>query len=183
MALAKYARACAKNVAGNAAAYLAEVANVTVVLLTSGEISTMTASALAFKQIGADLDTIQRTTSITGKSNVAATHSVIHKFSKPSAALNTLRNSIIDGLPCGFLEIVQDANGTCWLVGFDEDNQFERPLNTLTDELDSGTSPTDEGMQSTTITLSSINGALAIPFNAALTATILDGSATWLDDN
>ena len=184
MALAKFAKTCAKNTPGNSKVFLAQVADVTSITVSSGEVSAVTmGSSLKFGQFGADTDTIQYTHEGKGGTTYAMTYNLIMKFSKKTktlvAAVDTLRAAI----PCGIVAVRQDANGQCFLSGWNDIDKGGRPYNTLTDSFDSGTKPDDEGANSYTVTLTGMSGYDEIPFDSALTTGIVGGSAAYLDYN
>lgn len=179
MAIAAYTKSCTKNVAGNSAIYYVEVSDVTAITVTAGEISALTATT-GFKQAQADLDSIVRTEEGAGTGgNIAYTHRVEAKYSKPTAALNILRISLAEASACGILVIVTDGNGTSWLVGYNETDGFNRPLRLVQDAFNSGAAPTDEE-QKTTIALEGVNGYVSLPFNSTLGATITGGTALFI---
>jgi hypothetical protein len=184
MAITTYSKSCSKNVAGNSGLYVTEVANVSSITVTAGEISavTMASTSVFFEEAQGDIDTIQRleTGAGTGK-NMAYTHRVNVGFSKPSTELNTFRNSLADATPCGILAIVTDANGTSWLVGYNATDGFKRPLRLVQDDLDSGLTPTDEAGQAITIGMECVNGYVCMPFDDTLGPAISGGTSTFID--
>jgi len=183
MAIAAYTKACAKNVGGNSAVYLTEASNVTTVTVTSGEISaaiTM-ASGKTFHEVQADLDSVVHTQEGVGnQSNISYTHRVEMTFAKPSVGLNTLRDSLADGSPCGIVAIVTDANGTSWLVGYNETDGTNRALYLATDSLNSGAEPAEEDGQAITVALECQSGYLSLPFDSTIGATITGESAAFI---
>lgn len=181
-AIAVYSKTCAKNVGGNSAVFLSEAANLDTVTVTSGEISAISmTSTNTFHEAQADLDGVLHTQEGAGNANnIAYTHRVEMFFAKPSAALNTFRDSLADASPCGILAIVQDANGACWLVGYNETDGVNRPLRLVQDSMASGNSPTDEDSQRVTVALEGVNGYLSLPFDSTITATIVGGTATFI---
>jgi hypothetical protein len=101
-------------------------------------------------------------------------------FSKPSLALNTLRDSLANGSPCGILAIVTDGNGTSWLVGYNATDGSNRALYLATDSLNSGAAPADDGSQAITLALECNSGYLSLPFDATIGATISGGTAAFI---
>ena len=65
---------------------------------TSGEISTLTAAADAFKRVQADIDTVQFTQEGTFSTSGGYTQNLIMKFSNPSTELNTLVDALTAGI-------------------------------------------------------------------------------------
>ena len=183
MAIAAYTKACSKNVGGNSAVYLAEASSLTSVTVAAGEISAALTmgSGLTFHEVQADLDSVVHTQEGAGnQSNIAYTHRVEMKFAKPSAALNTLRNSLADGSPCGVLAIVTDGNGVSWLVGYNETDGTNRALYLVADSLNSGAEPAEEDGQAITVALECQTGYLSLPFDATIGATITGGTAAFI---
>ena len=182
MAIATYTKTCAKNVGGNSAVYLTEAANINAVTVTSGEISAITMdTGKTFHQVQHDLDGATHTQEGAGtKQNISYTHKVELKFQKPSVALNTLRDSLADGSACGMLAIVTDGNGTSWLVGWNQTDGINRALYLEADNMTSGAEPSEEDGQAVTITLTCVNGYLALPFDSTLGAEISGGTATYI---
>jgi len=79
MALANYLKTCAKNTPGNAyQVYIAPHGSVTALAETSGEISTLTAAADAFKIVEADIDTVQFTQE--GSFGTSGGYTLFNKF-------------------------------------------------------------------------------------------------------
>lgn len=183
MAIAAYSKACEKNVGGNSAVFVVEASLVDTVTVTTGEISALTmTSTNEFQQVQADLDSVVHTQEGAGsQNNMAYTHRVEMRFSKPSTELNTLRNSLADASPCGILAIVQDGNGECWLVGWSENDGIARALFLATDSLNSGATPTDENSQAITVALQCVNGYLSLPFDDTLKAAIVGGTAAFIN--
>ena len=185
MALAKFAKTCAKNTPGNSKVFLGQVADIVSVTLTAGEVSavSMTGGTAKLGQFGADTDTIQYTHEGKGGTTYAMTYNMVMKFSKKTktlvAAVETLRAAI----PCGIVAVRQDANGQCFLSGWNDIDKGGRPYNTLTDSFDSGSKPDDEGANSYTVTLTGMSGYDEIPFDSTLTTAIVGGSAAFLDYN
>lgn len=183
MAIAAYTKACTKNVGGNSAVYLTEAANITTVTVTSGEISAAITmgSGLTFHEVEADLDNVVHTQEGVGtQTNISYTHRVEMVFSKPSTALNTLRDSLADASPCGVVAIVSDGNGISWLVGYNVTDGTNRALYLATDSLNSGAAPADDGGQAITVALEGQSGYLSLPFDATIGATITGGSAAFI---
>ena len=182
MAIAVYARSCAKNVAGNTAVFLGEAPNISSITVTSGEVAAITMdSGKTFMKIGADLDGISRTEVGVGTiNNMSYVHRIEMLFAKPATALNVLRDSLTAASPCGILGIVQDANGESWLVGYNETDEAERPMRLVDDNVNSGSAPDDAEGQRASINLECKNGYVALPFDATEKAAILGGTATYI---
>ena len=178
-AIAVFNRTCAKNVGGNATLFWTDMASMTSFTVTSGEISAVTPNATArFMEAQADIDTIIRKETGSGVgNNIKYNHRIEAKFQKPSVALSTLRDSLSAASPCGILAIVQDNNGKCWLVGWNQTDLKLRGLKLKEDVVESGAKPADEANQCT-IALETESGYLCLPFDAATTAAIVGKTAT-----
>lgn len=187
MALAKFAKTCAKNTPGNSKVFLAQVADITSITVMAGEVSAVTmGSGLKFGQFGADADTIQFTLEGKGGTTYAMTYNLLMKFSKKSKALIAAVDALRAATPCGIVAIRQDANGVCLLSGWNDIDKGGRPYNQLTDSYDSGTKPDDEGASSYSVTLTGMSGYDEIPFDSTLTTAILTaaaGATAFIDYN
>lgn len=181
MAIATYSKVCGKNVAGNSRAFIAEMSGITSITVTAGEITAVTATT-AFKEAQADQDSVIRTEVATGtRTNISYVHRVEMKFQKPNLELNTFRNSLADASPCGMAAIVQDSNGECWLVGWNETDTTARGLFLPQDDTNSGAAVSDDDAQNVTIALETVTGYLDLPFDATLTGTIIGDTAPFID--
>lgn len=185
MAIAKYAKTCAKNVAGNISVFVAEAANITAVTITTGEVSAIT-GASGFKEVEAELDSIareQEAVGVANGNNLSITHRIRMKFAKQSTALNTLRESLADASPCGMLAIVMDGNGQAWMIGYSASEGTKRGLRLATDTGSSGESPADEEGGAFEIVLESTSGYYDLPFDSTQNAAITAESAAYIDFN
>ena len=181
MAIAAYGKVCEKNTGGNTRVFLTETALITSVTVTAGEIAAITAVA-AFQEVQADIDSVVRTEVAEGRrANISYTHRVEMKFAKPSVELNIFRDSLSASSPCGIAAIVQDANGECWLVGWNETDEGNRGLFLAQDDTNTGALPNEEDGNVITVALETLSGYLDIPFDDTLTASILDDSAPFLN--
>ena len=184
MALTKYARSCSRNTPGNSKVFLTEIANVTSITVTSGEVSAVTMSGTTkFVQYGADADTIQLTSEGKGGTTYNQTKNLVMKFSKKTALSIAAVNALRDAVPCGLAAIRIDSNGQCFLSGYNATDKGGRPYDKMTDNFDSGTKPDDEGANSYTVTLTCMSGYDEIPFDATTTAAIVGGTANYIDYN
>ena len=181
MAIAKYSKVCSANTPGNSKIFFAEVASITSITLTSGEISTVTMSGSnKFFQFQADADTIQFTQEGVAKQSASETFKLTAKFSKKTKELIAAKQSLVDAVVCGVIVIRQDANGQCFLSGWNDVDKGGRPYTGITVNFDSGTVPTDEGMNAYTITLDGTNGYDELPFKSDINATIIGGTAAFI---
>lgn len=184
-AIAVFARTCGKNVTGNSAVYFTEKDNVSSVTVTAGEITALSMASLKFfHQADVDIDTLIRTQEGEGNANsIKYTHRVEMQFSNLDLALNSFRDALADASACGILAIATDGNGTSWLVGFNETDQFSRPLRLVQDSDSSGAELGEEDAGLTTIALECMSGYLDLPFDDTLGTSISDGSATFITYN
>ncbi len=184
MALANYLKTCAKNTAGNKyEVYIAPHGSVTALAETSGEVSTLTAAADAFKRVQADLDTVQYTHEGTFKTSGAYTQNLLMRFSKSSTELNALMDELTDGIACGFEIIWVDANSKVWLAGISIDTKEgnDRPWNQLVSSYDSGVALTDEDVQADSVTLTRVSAYRPTELDSTLAAAVLGGTATYIE--
>lgn len=181
MAIAKYSKVCSANTPGNSKIFFAEVASITSITLTSGEISTVTMSGSnKFFQFQADADTIQFTQEGVAKQSASETFKLTAKFSKKTKELIAAKQSLVDAVVCGVVAIRQDANGKCFMSGWNDVDKGGRPYNKITVNFDSGAQPTDEGMNAYTFTLEGSHGFDELPFDSNLTSAIVGGTATYI---
>lgn len=180
MAIAAWARVCAKNVAGNLKMWIAEPANVTVVTITSGEVSAITGTA-AFHRVQADLDQLEREETVEGgPSGFKFTHGLKAKFAKPSKALKTFIESVEAATPCGMLIIVLDGNGQAWLMGYNATDAKDRGMKLIKGALKSGKAPGDGDSQAWDLEFQSLMSEHCLPFDATNNGTITGETATYL---
>ena len=183
MAIAVYTKACTKNTGGNSRVFYTEAANVSSVTVTAGEVAaaiTM-ASGKTFHEVQAEIDTVIRTEVAAGRrTNISYTHRIEMKFGKPQTALNILSDALTDASACGLIAIVQDGNGNCWLVGYNETDTTNRGLYVVQDDTNSGAAPSDEEGNVVTIALETSSGFKDIPFDTSIKATIIGDSAAFI---
>jgi hypothetical protein len=184
MALANYAPSCAKNVPGNKRKiYIAPSGTIKSLAETTGEISTLTAGASAFKSVKADVDSVQYTDDGTFSTSGGYTQTLIARFSKPSTALNALLDELRDGIACGFEIIHVDANSKVWLSGISIATKEgdSRPWSNIQIATDSGVIMTDENTQAVTVTFTRLSAYRPVELDDTLAAAVLDESAAYID--
>jgi hypothetical protein len=181
MALAIYTRVCAKNVAGASKVFVAESSVITGITVTAGEISAVTGTT-PFMRIDAEQDSIQWEEKVekVGNNNIKVTQTIDFKLASPSTLLNTWKQAIIDGSPCGLFAIVIDGNGKCWLVGYNTTDLKNRPLRLNTFDQKTGANPSDADGQLLAVQLMHEAGGIALPFDATNTGTIVGGTNTMI---
>lgn len=184
MALANYTPTCGKNIPGNSRIlFVAPVTSITALAETSGKISTLTAATDTFKQIKADLDSVQFTSDGTFGTNGAYTQTLIARFSKPSTELNALIDELTAGAACGFAIIHVDANGKVWLSGASitsKEGNY-RPWGQVQAATDSGTLLTDTNTQAVTVTFTRTSAYMPVELDDTLAAAVKGGSAAYID--
>ena len=184
MAIAKYSKTCGKNVPGNSRLFFVEAANISSITVTSNEISAVTMSDTAkFREFGADIDSIKFTIEGTGSASYSEVQKLEAKFSKKTTALITAKNSLLDAVACGVAIIRVDNNGSAWLSGYTFKDKNRRAYNKITTNFDTGAKPSDEGTAAYTITLEAEGFDDELPFDTTLNASIIGGTATFIDYN
>ena len=184
MAIAKYSKTCGKNVPGNSRLFFTEAANISSITATSNEISAITISdTTKFREFGADIDSIKFTIEGTGSASYSEVQKLEAKFSKKTTALITAKNSLLDAVACGVAIIRVDNNGSAWLSGYTVKDKNRRAYNKITTNFDTGAKPSDEGTAAYTITLEAEGFDDELPFDTTLNASIIGGTATFIDYN
>lgn len=184
MAIAKYSKTCGKNVPGNSRLFFVEAGNISSITVTSNEISAVTMSdTTKFREFGADIDSIKFTIEGTGSASYSEVQKLEAKFSKKTTALITAKNSLLDAVACGVAIIRVDNNANAWLSGYTVKDKNRRAYNKITTNFDTGAKPSDEGTAAYTITLEAEGFDDELPFDTTLNASIIGGTATFIDYN
>ena len=184
MAIAKYSKTCGKNVPGNSRLFFVEAGNISSITVTSNEISAVTMSdTTKFQEFGADIDSIKFTIEETGSASYSEVQKLEAKFSKKTTALITAKNSLLDAVACGVAIIRVDNNGSAWLSGYTVKEKNRRAYNKITTNFDTGAKPSDEGTAAYTITLEAEGFDDELPFDTTQNASIIGGTATFIDYN
>jgi len=181
VALALFARTCAKNVAGASKVFIAENASITGITVATGEISVITGTT-PFLRVDTEQDSVQWEEKLekVGDNNVKVTQTIDFKVVPPATATNTFIQALIDGSPCGLFAIVIDGNGKCWLVGYNTTDLKNRPLRIQSVTQKTGANPSDAEGQTAAIQIGHEAGGIALPFDATLTAAIIAGTSTMI---
>jgi hypothetical protein len=176
-ALAIFTQVCTKNVSGSSRILIADKASVTAVTITSNEITAITGSN-AFMRIDTVQDSVQwkQDGAQVGLYNWKITNTIDFDVMPPSKTTSVLLQALLDGLPCGFLAIIADSNGLCWLVGHNATDILNRPLRTAKQTNDTGKGIGVSGGNQITIELTNDCSGLAIPFTSGISATIIAGT-------
>lgn len=185
MAIVKYAYTCSKNSTGNKFLAFTEVANITSITVTSGEVSAVTMSGVTlFQQIGFELDTLERKEiSAVAKNQVAYEKTIDVTIAKPSKTNNTLIDALADAIACGVVAIVGDNNGVYWLVGWTATDGDQRPLNMMGTNLESGKAMGEADKNVDKITISGKSAFKSLPFDSTLTTALNAGTSTYVNWN
>ena len=188
MAIAKYSKTCGKNVPGNSRLFFVEAGNISSITVTSNEISAVTmqvngSDTAKFREFGADIDSIKFTIEGTGSASYSEVQKLEAKFSKKTTALITAKNSLLDAVACGVAIIRVDNNGSAWLSGYTFKDKNRRAYNKITTNFDTGAKPSDEGTAAYTITLEAEGFDDELPFDTTQNASIIGGTATFIDYN
>jgi len=178
MAIATYARVCAKNVAGNSQIWLSEAGNITSITVVAGEVTVFTMlSSNKFMEVQPKRDSLIRSDEGTGiGSNISYLHKIEMVFSKLALGVNTLRNSLADASPCGIVAVTKDSNGEYWLTGWNDTDLGNRGLELRIDSGTSGEAATNAEGGLNSITLETTSGYLDLPLTAAGITSFADAA-------
>lgn len=179
-ALAIFVQTCQKNVSGASKIFIADKAAATAFVITSGEISGVTGAA-SFMRVDVVQDSLswKETIERVGLNNIKVGNVIKFKIMPPNTATNVFRQALQDGSPCGYFTILMDGNGKCWLVGHNATDVRERPLRLKTDTKDTGEGLSNADGNTSIIELDNECAGMALPFDAANTATIIGGTAAF----
>lgn len=187
MAFSSFLKTCVKNTPGvRPEVYLAPVASVTSVTLTSGEVSAVTMNSTAkFKRWQADLDNVQFQSVGKNKPSFMSDQTLSLTMTKHTSALHTAiygTDGIMDSAVCGLIAIWVDNNGQAWIAGVSAAAQdgTQRPFNDVECNFDSGKAPTDDSARPV-ITLKRTASTAELAIDSTITATITGGTATFID--
>jgi hypothetical protein len=181
MSLAIFTQTCAKNVSGASKIFIADKATVTAVTVGTGEITAITGTT-PFMRVDTVQDSLQwkEEEGAVGLYNAQIKNTIDFNVLPPSKTTNVLLQALMDGTPCGFFAIIIDSNGSCWLVGHNATDLMSRPLRVAKITHDTGKGiAVAEGNQ-LQIELANDCSGLALPFNSAMTATIVGGTDTCI---
>lgn len=188
MPFTSYLKTCVRNTPGNQyQVFLAPVASITSITLTTGAVSavTMTGGAL-FQRAQGKLDTVQYTSEGTMGNTLSIAQSLKLGFDKMTAALNNWvfgADGIADSVVCGMVAIHVDGNGQAWISGISPAaiEGALRPYQSAVFNFDSGSAPTDDGGATPMVTLNKTGAAPCYPFDATINATIVGGTMTAIN--
>lgn len=170
MAIATYARTCAKNVAGNSQMWIVEANLIASITVTAGEAAAFTmVTPLTdkFLEHQPEIDSLIRSQEGAGTgTNISYTHKIAMKFAHLAVGVNTMRNALADGSPCGMTAVVKDGNGEYWLVGWNNTDLGNRGLELRQDNDASGGAPADAEGGLADMILECTSGYLDLPLSA-----------------
>jgi len=180
-ALAIFTQTCAKNVSGASKVFIAEKSVATAFTITAGEISAITGTT-PFMRVDAVQDSVSWSElgELIGLNNWKITNTIELDIMPPATATSTFLQALIDGSPCGFFAIIIDGNGQCWVVGHNETDVRERPLRLSGQDHKTGKGLSEAEGNTVRITLTNECGGLALPLDATLNASTLDGTGTHI---
>lgn len=180
-ALAIFTQTCAKNVSGASRIFIAEKAVATAFTVSGHEVTAVTGTT-PFMRVDAIQDSVswEEKGEQVGLNNWKITNTVKFKIMPPATATSTFLQALLDASPCGLFAIIIDGNGKCWLVGHNEIDVRERPLRVKTQTQATGEGLSNADGNTIPIELSNECSGKALPFNTAMTATILAGTDTCI---
>lgn len=188
MAFTSFLKSCVRNTPGNQyQAYMCPVASITSITNTSGEVSAVTMNSTAkFQRVQGKLDTVQFTSEgqLGNSTNVSKTLKM--GFDKLTSALSNWvygTDGIADSIVCGMVVIHVDGNGQAWISGISPAavEGALRPYQSATFNYDSGSAHTDTEAARPELTLTKTGAAPAYPFDSTINATIVGGTATFIN--
>lgn len=147
--------ACEERSGGVKAIYLANQEDVTSFPLAGTAYdSPVMAVGKIFYKFEFEQDTAEiRENVVRENGSTSATHELEFFVPKMSQANRDAIQEIIDQSTCGIIAIVEDANGTSWVLGYSENFTVDRPLKLSDDTATSGKLLTD--LNGDTVTLAS----------------------------
>ncbi len=180
-ALGIFTQACSKNVSGAQRIFIADKASITAITVAAHEVSAVTGTT-PFVRVDVIQDSVtwEEKGELIGLNNWKITNTVGLDIMPPATATNAFLQSLIDDSACGFFAIVIDNNAKCWLVGHNETDLMLRPLRLKAQDHKTGKGLGDAAGNTIPVTLWNECSGLALPFNAAMTATILAGTDTCI---
>jgi hypothetical protein len=173
MGIAVYTKPCAKNVPGISKVLWTEIGNIATVTITSGEITAITMdTGKKFHEHNCEIDSVEL--KMEGESSTVSfqTNSVEMGFAKLSKELITMKTALTDGAACGLASVAKDGNGSWFLIGYNDTEKADRPLNKIKHNFTSGKKLSDTAGNMFTITVSGESGYDIVPFNTTLNTAL-----------
>jgi len=163
------------------------IASITSITLTSDEVSAVTmASTNKFQRVQGHLDKIRMAKVANATNNFSETHTLTMRFNKFTTALSTWfygTDGIVNQVVCGMVAIRVDGNGQAWISGISPAavEGTLRPYQKATINFDSGEAPTEEDAAQPELIMERTGSAPEYPFDSTITATIVGGTATFIN--
>jgi hypothetical protein len=173
MSISVYTKTCAKNVSGITKVLWTEIGNIATVTIGTGEVTAITMdTGKKFQEHNCEIDSVEL--KMDGEASTVAfqTNSIEMGFAKLSTAMLAMKTALIDGAACGLAGIAKDGNGQWYLVGYNDTEKADRPLNNVKHNFTSGKKPDDKAGNMFTITVSGISGYDIVPFNTTLNTSL-----------
>jgi hypothetical protein len=183
LAISTFIKQCSRKNTGNKYLFVTEKENIESIGVTAGEVDDIVMIVDGtFEEIQPDHDTLIRSEEVTGPFNSKIYEQLIAFSSKnPSTELNDLVDELRDAGPCGIVALVMDNNLKTWLVGYNETDQFRRPLYLRKADFNSGKDSGEEEGGRWSFELFCKSSELAIPCNDTINTYILDCIAAGYD--
>ena len=145
MALTGFTKSCGLQSGGGKRIYLVEVADLTSFTLAAGIYTTATMeSGKVFKEYQFEQDSFEIKEDVSFENNcMKVSHGIEFYLNKMSATTRTAVEEIALASACGLISIVEDNNGTKWVLGYSENHLKLRPLMLKTGKGTSGKKFTD----------------------------------------
>lgn len=171
MSLAGYTRSCALQSGGMKKLYAAIVADVTSFTFSTPAYSAATMeSGKVFVEYQFEPDSFELKENVTIENRCKkVVHTIEFNILKMSSTSRAALQELIDASDCGVIAIVEDNNGTKWVVGYSENHLKTRALELKSGVLTSGKKLTD--MNGTTIVLESEDTDLMRIFSGSVPTT------------
>lgn len=184
--LNKWAKTCTKTVAGNNFRLFAgRLGDITSATFSGNTLSglTMDGSAL-FVELQADWDSIAFGDEATATTGFFSTQTLSARFSQKTAELEAAVDKLSDAAVCGLVLIRTDGNGRLWVSGVAPLAKMaaNRPYLTLQSNFASGENLEDvEEGNKYTLEFTRVSATREFDIDPSFGATILDGTATFID--
>lgn len=129
-ALAGFYRVCGLQSGGGKKIYLTEVANVTSMTATNGVYTAITMNGAAkFYVYEFEPDSFEIKEEVSVENNcMKVMHGIEFFMAKMSSTTRTALEEIALASACGLIAVVEDNNGTKWVLGYSENHLKTRPL-------------------------------------------------------
>lgn len=188
MAFTSYLKSCVRNTPGNQyQVYLAPIASLTSITVTSNAISAVTMNGGAlFQRAQGKLDQVRMVKAANATNNFSETHTLSLRFDKATPTLAAWlygTDGIADAIVCGMVAIRVDGNGQAWLSGASPAavEGLLRPYQKATINFDSGIAPTEEDAAQPELILERNGAAQEYAFDSTLNAAIVGGTSAFIN--